>query len=275
MSVSKRQKKRRGGKPSAADGADPHALYEEAVQSPEADIEFFLARFRQHRSREPKSLREDFCGTAYLCQRWLAGSDERTAVGVDLDQETLTWGRERHFTGNGLAARLELLNRDVLAVTEPRVDLTCAMNFSFCVFKTRPELLRYFQAVHAGLVDDGLFVTELYGGTEAIVEIEDERELDDFTFVWEQKRYNPVTHEVLCHIHFGFRDGSVLERAFTYEWRLWSIPEVKELLLEAGFSGVDVYWEETDEDGDGTGLHHITLEEENQESWLVYIVAVK
>ncbi|MFQ5525683.1 MAG: SAM-dependent methyltransferase [Thermoanaerobaculia bacterium] len=275
MPASPRQKKRRGGKPAAAEGVDRHVLYEQAVQSPEADIEFCLARFRQHRSRDPKSLREDFCGTAYLSAQWLAGDNDRTALGVDLDRDTLDWGRRRHFADSALAERIDLECRNVLEVSEPRVELTCAMNFSFCVFKTRPELLRYFEAVHAGLTPDGLFITEIYGGTEAIVEIEDERELDNFTFIWEQEKFNPITHEVLCHIHFRFRDGSVLEKAFSYDWRLWSIPEVKELLLEAGFAQVEVHWEETDEDGDGTGIHHLATEEENQESWLVYIVAVK
>ena len=36
-------------------------------------------------------------------------------------------------------------------------------------------------------------------------------------------------------------------------WRLWSLVEIKELLLEAGFSRVRLYWERTDEDDEGTG----------------------
>ncbi len=275
MPTPKRQRKRRGGKATLADGADRHELYEQAVQSPDADIEFFLARFRQHRDRDPLTLREDFCGTAYLAASWLEGGDDRRALGIDLDQTTLNWGRDRHFSDSRVGSRMSFLCRDVCSVTEPKVELACALNFSFCVFKTRTELLGYFAMVHAGLEDDGLFVTELYGGTEAIIEIEDERDVGDFTFVWEQEKFNPITNEVLCHIHFRFRDGSVLERAFTYDWRLWTLPEVRELLLEAGFSRVDVYWEETDEDGDGTGIHHLAVEEENQESWLVYLVAVK
>lgn len=273
--VRRRQKKRRGGKPTRADRADRHDLYERAVQSPESDIEFFLARCREHRDRDPLTFREDFCGTAYLSATWLAGDPRRRAIGIDLDQATIDWGRERHFTEPSLAERIEFLNRDVCSVTRPRVDLACALNFSFCVFKTRAELLAYFSAVYSGLEENGLFVTELYGGTEAIVEIQDEREVDDFTFLWEQEKYNPITNEVLCHIHFAFPDGSIMERAFTYDWRLWTLPEVRELLSEAGFSQVNVYWEETDEDGDGNGIHHLAVEEENQESWLVYLTAVK
>lgn len=271
----RRQRKRRGGKPDLAEGADRHALYEEAVQSPDADIEFFVTRFREHRGRDPLAFREDFCGTAYLAARWLEGSADRQAIGIDLDQPTLDWGRDRHFSDPQLASRMNFICQDVCSVAEPKVELACALNFSFCVFKTRDQLLEYFTAVRAGLTDDGIFVTELYGGTEAIVAIEDEREVDDFFFLWEQEKFNPITHEVLCHIHFSFRDGSIMKHAFTYDWRLWSLPEVRELLLEAGFSQVDVYWEETDEDGDGNGIHHLAVEEENQESWLVYITALR
>ncbi len=269
----RRQKKRRGNKPGLASKADRFDLYQRAVQSPEADVEFFVERFRGLRGREPMSLREDFCGTALLATTWLAGDPERTALAVDLDREPLDWGLEHNASDESLRARLEIRCADVLEVDAPRVDLACAMNFSYCTFKTRDQLRRYFSTVHAGLTDDGVFVCELYGGTEAVTEFEEERDVDDFVFVWEQESFNPIDHRTVCHIHFAFRDGSTLEKAFTYDWRLWSIPEVLELLIEAGFETANVYWEETDEDGDGTGHHHLATVEENQEGWLVYVVA--
>jgi hypothetical protein len=72
-----------------------------------------------------------------------------------------------------------------------------------------------------------------------------------------------------------------MDKAFTYDWRLWSLPELKELLEEAGFSKVRIYWEEYeegDEDDDemeGTGEYYEADEVENQESWMVYIAAEK
>jgi hypothetical protein len=178
-------------------------------------------------------------------------------------------------------SRVDLRQENVLDGGGERSDLTCAMNFSYGVFKTRGELKHYLEVVHEQLADDGVFITELYGGTEAIVAVRDEREIEGdeatggFTYVWEQEAYNPITHETLCHIHFELSDGSKIERAFTYDWRLWSIAELRELLYEVGFTGVRVYWEATDEDGDGTGEYYPTEQEENQESWLVYLVAGK
>jgi hypothetical protein len=55
------------------------------------------------------------------------------------------------------------------------------------------------------------------------------------------------------------------------------------MLLEVGFSKVNIYWEEFEEDEDdpeneylvGTGSYRKVTEVEQQESWLAYIVAEK
>lgn len=264
-------------RPSAAERADRYDLYQQAVQAPEADVEFFDTTFRRLRGRPALTLREDFSGTALLSRTWVESDPRRTALAVDLDGEALAWGREHNLrpAGADVARRVRLVEADVRDVREPEVDLVCAMNFSFCALTSRAELRRYLEAAHASLAADGLLVMELFGGTEAIVEIEEERELDGFTFVWEQASFNPIDHAARCHIHFAFPDGSRLDRAFSYEWRVWTLPEVRELLAEAGFVSSEVHWETVDEDGDGTGVYRRTEEEENQESWLVYVVAAK
>ncbi len=278
-----KKKPTRTPKPRLADIADRHALYQASVQVPEADVEFFVRAFRKMRRRDPQLMREDFCGTAYLSCSWAQSGPKRRAFGIDLDAPTLAWGREHNLAALSAAARkrVELLQGNVLDGLGPKSDLTCALNFSYCVFKTRELLRRYFEVVRENLVADGVFITEIYGGTEAIIEIEDEREVEferpvgDFTYRWDQAEYNPITHDTLCHIHFDFRDGSKLERAFTYDWRLWTVPELRELLREAGFREVEVWWEGVDEDGEGSGEFSPTEREENQESWLVYLVAAK
>jgi SAM-dependent methyltransferase len=260
-----------------AERSDRHELYQESVQSPEADVEFFNDRFKELRRRKPKILREDFCGTALLSCTWAKQSPNHRAIGIDLDQATLDWGLEHNLSrlDKGGRRRVELHCANVLDGVGERADLVCAMNFSYCVFKTRAELERYFRSVLDRLVDDGVFILELYGGFEAIQEHQDERECEGFTYVWQQRFYNPINHETVCHIHFEFDDGSEIRRAFTYDWRLWTIPEIREVLAEVGFSATHVYWEEVDEDGDGTGEYSQKEVEENAESWVVYIVAAK
>lgn len=280
----KSDKPKRKPGPTLAESADKFALYQRSVQSPAVDIEFFDAEFQKHRGRVPLSVREDFCGTALFSAEWCKSDPRRTALGVDLDGPTLDWGRAHTLAAAppDAAERVTLAQADVRDTSLAPVDLIVAMNFSYCIFKTREELRGYFAAARQNLVDDGAFALEVYGGTEAVVELSDERELrGGLTYVWEQEKFNPINHHTLCHITWKFRDGSELYRAFTYDWRLWTLPELGELLREAGFSSVKFYFErvEADEDDDeyltGTGEFVEHTEIENQEAWLGYVVALK
>lgn len=275
--MTKRKAKRRGRKRPLAETADRHDLYQRSVQNPPADVYFINKIFRRHRKRRPLSFKEDFCGTAFLSATWVESHKQRTAIGVDLDQKTLDWGQTHNIDRlkRHERDRITLVRANVLDMTDPKVDVTCALNFSYCVFKKREDLLKYFRVAYRGLTGDGIFFCELYGGTEAIIELEEDRECGDFKYVWEQEKYNAITSETLCHIHFVLEDRSRMERAFTYDWRLWTIPEVKELLLEAGFQSVEVWWDPVDGDPKGDEWYRKTEDEENQEGWLVYFAAIK
>jgi len=278
-------KQKANATPTMAELADRHVLYQKSVQAPEAEVEFFDKVFPELRGRKALSMKEDFCGTAYLAAEWCKSDPQRTAVGVDYDEETVEWGREHNIEAEGgdLADRITLIIDDVRNVTEPKVDIVCAFNFSYCLFEQRDELRKYFELARASLVDDGLLILDLFGGTECEDVLEEETDIDDepASYIWEHVSFNPIDHHMKCAIHFDFDDGSRMENAFTYEWRLWSIPEILELLQEAGFSKSRVYWEkyeDTDDDDDeleGTGEYEEVFEVENQESWMIYIVAEK
>jgi hypothetical protein len=115
---------------------------------------------------------------------------------------------------------------------------------------------------------------DLFGGYEAFEELKEEREVDDFTYIWHQAKYNPVNGDYCCKIHFKFKDGSQLKNAFVYDWRLWTLPELTEMITEAGFTPT-VYWEGTDEDGEGDGVFKPTTEGEADAGWIAYLVAEK
>jgi len=255
---------------------DRYEYYQKAVQYPAADIDIFLDIYRTEYDHEPLVIREDFCGTALLSTTWVSGDPARRAIGIDLDQEPLDWGLAHNVrpAGASVEERIELIRADVLELDPgPAADIVCAMNFSFNILDTRESLLRYFRNVAAAIAEGGLFFIELFGGTEAIVAGIEDREKEGFTYRWETEWFNPITNRARCHIGFIFPDGPAMERAFSYEWRLWSLPEVTDLLEEAGFSSTKIYWEGVDDEGTGTGEYRETTEEENQETWLVYLVA--
>ncbi len=255
--------------------ADRHSLYEQSVQCPEADCEFFDEAFKRAYGRKATTLREDFCGTAFLSRTWVELRKKNRAIGIDLDEPTLQYARDNHMRKLGhKAERVELIRADVNTVTDPKVEIIAAMNFSYLVFTTRSQLRAYFEKVHASLQKEGLFILDLYGGPESMVVQEEETEYDDYSYVWDQAEFNPITHEAVCHIHFNFPgDGGSIERAFTYEWRLWTIPEVREVLEEAGFHDSVVFWEGTGADGEGNGEFKPSTTGDDSSSFIVYIVA--
>jgi hypothetical protein len=79
-----------------------------------------------------------------------------------------------------------------------------------------------------------------------------------------------------CHIHYVFPDNSRLEKAFSYDWRLWTLPEIRELLSEAGFANTTVYWEGTDEaSNEGDGIFKPADVGDADPGWICYLVAEK
>jgi hypothetical protein len=277
--AAKRNLKRPAGRksPSLAEQADRHELYEASVQDVTEETGFVAETFQALRGRAPRGLREDFCGTASAACQWVRGGPERFAIGVDFDPAVLAWGREHRLSRLAPAERprVQLINDDVLRVRSEPVDVLTAFNFSYWTFRSRERLREYFTRARAALVDDGLMFLDLFGGSESYVMGKEKTRHKGFTYVWEQSEFNPVTAECVCHIHFRFPDGSRLDRAFSYAWRLWTMPEIIELLTEAGFSRVRSYWETEDEDGEGTGEYAESSRGLNDPAWIAYLVAEK
>jgi len=263
--------------PSMAELADRHELYEESVQNVEEECEFVTKRFSEIRGRTALSFREDFCGTASAACEWVRQGPQHSAIGVDIDPEVLDWGRENRLNRltNEQRERLTLIECDVMTVSSQTVDVVGAFNFSYFLFKKRAEMLRYFRTVYDALKDDGIFFLDAFGGYEAFEEMKEKTKQDGFSYIWHQAKYYPVTGELLCHIDFKFPDGSRMKKAFTYDWRLWTLPEILELLDESGFSKSTVYWEGTDEDGEGDGIFTPEEKGEADAGWIAYLVAEK
>lgn len=251
--------------------ADKYVLYEKSVQDPDFEIKLFDKVYGQN-GRKPTNLREDFCGTALLCARWVNGRADRVATGVDLDPDVLAWGREHHIEPLGdKALRVKLKQADVLEPSRGHHDVITALNFSYWVFKTREVLRRYFRSAKQRLAKGGVFVIDAYGGWESQEPMLEPRRIPGgFTYVWDQDGFDPISHDVLNHIHFEFPDKTKLERAFTYDWRFWTIPELQEVMREAGFADVSVWWDDTDNDDDP--IYRPRRHVSNQPGWVAYVV---
>ena len=271
-----KSKKSGNSKQSMAELADKYFLYEQAVQCVESEIDFVDETFQKLRDRNAQTLREDFCGTINTSCEWITRRDTNIAYSVDIDAEVLAWGKQHHIAKltTDQAQRINVLNSDVLNVDIEPVDTILAMNFSYWLLKGRAVMKNYFRRVYHGLKKDGIFFLDAYGGYESFQEMEETTKCDGFTYIWDQSHYNPITGDATSYIHFKFKDGSRMQNAFSYHWRLWTLPEICELLGEAGFKPT-VYWEGTDEDGEGDGIFSPTTEGEADAGWIAYIVAEK
>lgn len=276
----KKSKKTSKGLVGLAAQADKFDLYQQSVQEPEHEVEVFEMVFKEAYGRKPLTLREDFCGTFSVCCEWVRSNAKRSAWGVDLCGETLQWGRDNNLSKlkPKAARRVQVLKQDVREKNTPPADMLAAQNFSFWIFKTRQEVIDYFKAAYDNLADEGIMMLDMMGGRDCIdTGVTDKRTIvkgkKGFKYHWEQAYFNPVNSDCTFYIHFKFSDGSKMKRAFEYDWRFWTIPEVREMLAEAGFRNSLVYWDQADEDEDADWV--AVDEMDNDDSWLCYIVGVK
>ncbi len=250
-----------------ARNADRHALYEQSVQRPDVMIGFIEELFDMVRDRRPMTLREDFCGTAHLSSMWALSDDQRRAVGIDHDAAVLAYASQHNVAPLSLDKRVELIRGDVLG-SRRQADVAVSLNFSHFIYHARGDLLRYFAHARRCIKPGGLFICDAFGGPEAIRPCMDERRFSRFDYLWEQRSFDPLTNRIDCRIHFRFPNGSTMRDAFTYDWRMWSLPELRELLTEAGFDDLGIYFESED----GFIAESDDLE---YDAWVAYVVAVR
>eukprot|EP00850_Spirogloea_muscicola_P018133 SM000163S02301 [mRNA] locus=s163:34909:36904:- [translate_table: standard] len=174
-------------------------------------------------------------------------------------------------------------------------------------------------------LNGGVFALDLYGGTSSECALKLRRPFGDFTvsvaqplhsprlsacfsgsrpvkadsyvlpeesvqpggqYTWEQEAFDTLTRMTRISIHFHLiKSKRVMRRAFTYQWRLWTLPEVRECLLEAGFKQVH-FWmkdmpdlqgrEDVEEqlDADVTTRYMEVEHFDQRDAWNAYVVGL-
>lgn len=253
----KKQKTTEKASPRRVAATDRHALYELCAQNPSRDARML----RAIHAGAPRVLGEDFCGTAALSRAWVALIPNARAVGVDHDREPLARARAQ---GTGVARRVKLRRADVMDARDP-ADLIAVLNFSIGELHTRPDLVRYLAHARARLNRDGVFIADTYDGSDAFLtgRIAQTVKLPPtpwgpgarVRYEWEQRHADIVTGRVVNAMHFTVhaRGGRQrIEDAFVYDWRLWSVRELRDAMTDAGFAVTEVYARTADAtDADG------------------------
>jgi hypothetical protein len=224
-----------------------HALYQSYVQNPKREIEFYRKQFRKIFNKVPLKFREDFCGTGLLCCEWVKSNVLNTALGIDLDLETLNYGLENNI--NNLSSgfdRVKLIHQNVLDTFDinEKFDIICSMNYSHFLLHKRKDLVKYFTNVKVNLNTKGLFIMDFFGGSHVFNYHTHNNLTDHYKYIGQQINIlNNVTH-----ISLNFKTKSdKFEPLFQYDFRVYSLIEIKEALEEAGFNKFVIFIKDIDD----------------------------
>lgn len=256
---------------------DKYWHYRNSVQSPENDVKFFRRVYREVRGKDPAVMREDFCGTFSLSCSWVKLDKSHRAIGLDLDPEPIAYGQAHYLSQltEDQKNRINIQQKNVLDPDLPKADMIVGLNFSYFIFKDRRLMLRYFDNCRQSLKSGGVLLIDCFGGSQCYEPIEEETVHEKFSYYWDQTTFDPITNNALFHIHYKPKGRKKIEKVFTYDWRMWSIPELKDILHDAGFKTTEVYWEGTTKDGDGDGVFKKRTVGEHCQAWIAYIAAYK
>ena len=163
-------------------------------------------------------------------------------------------------------------------IEDPAVQVTLALNFSVLIYHDQTVLRDYLAHALAGLLPGGLLILDLFGGPGVLqpsiqrVPIDpDEAGIEPFSYHWEQRNFDPQTGRINCRIHFELGDGTRLEDAFTYDWRLWSPGQMIDLALQAGFEQAAFWWADPTEPGRFKPVQEVPTDQD----WVGYVVCRK
>lgn len=282
----------------------PLDLYERCVQSPDELVGMLHAIHGggggggggKGGAREPLKLAEDFCGSGATSVAWIKAGLEmqlkRQAVACDLDAAAIVrLKRTAKAAGAGVAGAIKAVQRDVV-LGRPGMDRATAAadvvfvgNFSIGYIHQRPLLVKYLKRCRTRLNKGGVVVVDTYGGATSYTpgalkrkfKLADGRTIH---YTWQQLAANPLTAMVENRLHFRVEyKGEIVQDvpdAFIYHWRLWSVPELREAMAEAGLRRIEVYDQVPDaQDGDGLMLMQPVDGTEMDESFAVLVAGRK
>jgi hypothetical protein len=238
---------------------EKYYFYEKSVQNVDFEVDFLELLYKKFFLTTPQIFREDFSGSSLLSLEYSKRFSQK-AFCIDLDPEPLNFGKKR-------ANKWMTFCQEDVVQTKVQANIIAAFNFSYCIFKKRSELLKYFINVKKTLLKEGFFILDFFGGNEAFLEIRESKKISkEETYYWECEKFNALNQEGIFSIHYKKKSQPIEKRVFSYDWRLWSPVELRDLLEESGFKNISFYLEEDDE--------YVLKQEETMEGcFLGYLVA--
>jgi len=140
--------------------------------------------------------------------------------------------------------------------------------------------------VRGRLAAGGVFICDTYGGESAFLtgHVHRDHWITEgphrglrVRYTWEQRESDALSGMVTDVCHFRVDRGGVIEQdlpdAFVYRWRLWSVPELRDALAEAGLTTTAVYDKAPDAVDDSGEVYMVPVEhgEQLEDSFIVCV----
>lgn len=215
---------------------DKYDLYTLGLQTPVLEARYLASL------ADGPHLREDFCGTAAISRSWIALSQSRTATAVDMDSIALSRAARslERAEPPSMSTRIQFANADATEFRSRDVDVLTVPNSSIFLVTDRQRLRRYLEHVWHDLNEGGAIAIDMFGGPSALGNGTTVVDCDGFRCIWQQEDFDFRTHIFDAHVRFQTRGHSPIASAFSYRMRLWSAPEVVDMLIESGFERTTV-----------------------------------
>jgi hypothetical protein len=227
-------------------------LYQKSVQNAKKEAEFFRKVFRLIFNKVATTFREDFCGTGLLSCEWVKSNVMNSAVGLDFDQETLDWGIANNV--NNLSSgseRIQLLNQNVLDEfdTKQKFEIICSLNYSHFLLPQRKMILKYFTNMVKNLETKGIFIMDFYGGSHIYSDHKYQHNKSSNFYEFSGKQMNIIANTSKCSLNYKVKKNKY-KPFFSFNFRIYSIIELREALEEAGLTQFKLYIKEINDDED-------------------------
>jgi len=225
-------------------------LYQKSVQNVKIEVEFFRKCFRMIYNKVATSFREDFCGTGLLSCEWVKNNVMNSAVGLDIDPEALAWGIENNVNNlNSGSNRIQLINHNVLDPynEKEKFEIICSLNYSHFLLTKRKEILTYFNNVYKSLDSKGIFILDFYGGSHIYEDHKYQQEKSQHFYQFSGKQMNILNNQSKCSLNFKINKNKFTPH-FTFNFRIYSILEMRDTLEEVGFKKFKLHIKEINEE---------------------------
>lgn len=230
--------------------SDKFNLYQKSVQNVKIEVEFFRKCYRMIYNKVATKFREDFCSTALLSCEWVRNNVMNIAVGLDIDPEALAWGLENNVNNlNSGSDRIRLLNHNVLTPYDEKekFEIICSLNYSHFLLTKRKDLFTYFNNVHKSLDNKGIFILDFYGGSHIYEDHKYQQEKSHHFYQFSGKQMNILNNQSLCSLNYKVGKNKFVPH-FKFDFRIYSIIEMKEILEEVGFKKFKLHIKEINEE---------------------------